>query len=284
MPNQSRFLYGMRLQREALSKLLRALALGEANVTQLQAIAMLLEQLETSRLRELLSIVVAEQYSEIEAARDSSSALNYLQSVYSGPPPQEWLSRIEYELSKWKTYSSSSLKLAQAELLETYCDALHVLSQSPPDFDKLQQSLRRTSPTHPSLSQSSLVAKLLISEFRGMAEVRSLRMAIACEQYRLQHGRFPVSLDELQPYYINNVLIDPFTGSPLSYRRKSRFVVIYSYGSDGVDNNGDVVGNHRIDIGFQLFDKQYRGMTYECKAALCDTVQISILIRLLMGW
>lgn len=70
---------------------------------------------------------------------------------------------------------------------------------------------------------------------------RAGRVALAIERYRYDHGDgLPSSLDALVPAYLTAVPVDPFTDAPLLYRRTPSGYVVYSVGTDGTDDGGDV--------------------------------------------
>ncbi len=65
-----------------------------------------------------------------------------------------------------------------------------------------------------------------------------MRAALALKAYQMEHGNYPVSLEELRAkggWPIDN---DPFTGWPLIYRREGNGFIIYSVGPDLFDNGG----------------------------------------------
>ncbi len=75
---------------------------------------------------------------------------------------------------------------------------------------------------------------------RCAAIMRCTVTALAMERYRLAHGAWPESLDDLVPEYLDSVPIDPFDEKPMRYATKDGYVVIYSVGEHGVDDGGDV--------------------------------------------
>lgn len=91
---------------------------------------------------------------------------------------------------------------------------------------------------------------------RTIAILRSAEAALAAERFRLATGRFPGSLGELVPTYLQAVPIDPFTGTPLLLVAKDDGIVIYSVNDNGVDDGGRLIGadgqQQRPDIGFRL--------------------------------
>jgi ABC-type Na+ efflux pump permease subunit len=112
-----------------------------------------------------------------------------------------------------------------------------------------------------------LVARLLTvrgtrtSQFfrEGGGELRCAVAALAAERFRRRRGRWPERLDDLVPDFLDKVPADPFDGAPLRLRRLPDGLVIYSAGSDGQDDGGDVqtipgVNEDGKDVGFRLWD------------------------------
>lgn len=67
------------------------------------------------------------------------------------------------------------------------------------------------------------------------------RVACALERYRLAHGNYPETLDELSPQFIAQVPHDIIGGQPLHYRRTDdgQFV-LYSIGWNEKDDGGEI--------------------------------------------
>ncbi|MBN9689573.1 MAG: hypothetical protein J0M24_04985 [Verrucomicrobia bacterium] len=73
----------------------------------------------------------------------------------------------------------------------------------------------------------------------SMAVKRSALTACAVERYRLKNSsRLPERLEELVPEFLPAVPLDPFDGRPLRYEVSGEGYVIYSVGSDLVDDRG----------------------------------------------
>jgi hypothetical protein len=97
---------------------------------------------------------------------------------------------------------------------------------------------------------------------RKVAYMRCVKTMMALERYRRDRGTWPVTLDELAPGLLKAVPLDPFDGKPLRYKRLADGVLVYSVGTDGVDNGG-IIDRTRFnspgtDIGYQLWDFKYR--------------------------
>ncbi len=68
--------------------------------------------------------------------------------------------------------------------------------------------------------------------------------AIALKRYQLRHGTLPPDLNALVPEFLADVPRDPVDGHSLRYRSNGDGTfVLYSIGSDGVDNAGDPTGS-----------------------------------------
>jgi hypothetical protein len=73
---------------------------------------------------------------------------------------------------------------------------------------------------------------------RGDADSEGARTAIAIEQYRRQHGRWPDRLEQLVPDFLPQLPLDPYDGRTLRYVVQEDRYLLYSVGRDGVDNGG----------------------------------------------
>ncbi len=83
---------------------------------------------------------------------------------------------------------------------------------------------------------------------------------IAAARYRLQHGIFPSDLNELADFIPGSDderagrLIDPFDGQPLRLRHENDRLLIYSIGSNGLDDGGAISEEQQRngDVGFAI--------------------------------
>jgi hypothetical protein len=93
---------------------------------------------------------------------------------------------------------------------------------------------------------------LLFQRYKALLNCAAV--ALAVERYRQANGRWPGTLPDLVPLYLNEVPTDPFDGRPLRYRHVGGNVVVYSVGRDGVDDGGDfrTLNTFRAntDVGF----------------------------------
>jgi len=159
---------------------------------------------------------------------------------------------------------SGSLKGQRALLLQIMNENVEAaklpLEQQEAEFTSIDKSI----------SLKSAVVRMLIPAgvrieqafVRSRALLRTDIVALAVERYRREHGRWPDSLAELVPNYLQQLYTDPYDGKPLRYRRNSDGVVIYSIGPDKTDDGGKLdrvkVGTTGSDVGIQLWDPEKR--------------------------
>jgi len=108
--------------------------------------------------------------------------------------------------------------------------------------------------------QPSLVEVLIPSlnrgvmlHFKAVALRRMGAAALAVRLYEADYGRRPGTLGELVPEYLPAVPEDPFAddGSAIGYLPNADPPVLYSIGSDGVDDGGEVHLNRRGAIDWE---------------------------------
>ena len=73
----------------------------------------------------------------------------------------------------------------------------------------------------------------------------------------MEKGRYPESLDELVPQYLDEVSLDPFDLKPLRYRKRQGKWIIYSIGPDckddgGVENYTHIQPEEGADLIFEV--------------------------------
>ncbi len=107
------------------------------------------------------------------------------------------------------------------------------------------------------------LARALEEELEGRALLRVAAVALTVDRYRLKHGAWPESLADLSPDLMDSVPADPFTGGGLGYAHTGDGVVIYSVGTDGMDDGGRPVSpggeEEGTDLTFRLLDADGRG-------------------------
>jgi len=93
------------------------------------------------------------------------------------------------------------------------------------------------------------------------AKLMSAAACVAAMRYKNDKGKWPTTLDDLVPSYIDTVPTDPFTGKALIYRQREGGIVVYSVGLNGTDDGGSgsdlSLGEHydeaHDDVGFRVW-------------------------------
>lgn len=80
----------------------------------------------------------------------------------------------------------------------------------------------------------SILQRMTASE----AITATQRIALALSEHRNAQGSYPTSLEQIKSIP-PGLMQDPFTGQPYKYRREGNGFVLYSVGSDGLDNGGN---------------------------------------------
>ena len=75
-------------------------------------------------------------------------------------------------------------------------------------------------------------------DVRGIAQLRTGRVGLAIQRYRLAEGKLPDALTDLVPGYLDAVPKDPFDGNDLRYKKLETGFVVYSIGEDKSDDGG----------------------------------------------
>jgi len=126
-----------------------------------------------------------------------------------------------------------------------------------PEFDDEHRIYKLIFPSVQRVSQSW---------WRSVAETRCTVVGVACERFRMKHGRWPESTAALVPEFLPAVPLDPFDKRPLRFKRLDDGLVIYSVGQDRADDGGDLRRIERPegkDEGFRLWDVKERRKSKE---------------------
>jgi len=245
-----------------------ALALCQLTDPQLQRLQLILDQQTVPPVDQLLKCCRASFFDDWQGARTDSQKRSDFIKAYTNPPDakatwkeiaQHWIDRIRFE------FILSNLTTTQAELLEVTGHALALNVNHPSQVLNYLQQQKSKSDNVLLKNSLDFCEKLVSTRLTHLALLDSLRAALACERYRLVQGNWPPTLSALVPQYLSAIPLDPFSGQPLLYRLLPDGVVIYSVGTNGVDDQGDVLETNGSpkDRGTRLFNPEHRGKKYE---------------------
>jgi len=82
------------------------------------------------------------------------------------------------------------------------------------------------------------LSRITTIDLRNIAQLRTARVALAIERYRLAAVKLPDALTDLVPAYLDSVPADPFDSNELRYRKLEPGFVVYSIGEDLSDDGG----------------------------------------------
>jgi len=153
--------------------------------------------------------------------------------------------------------------------LELMTEAVEIAKRPPDEQPDRFQELNRKVKSLPQNSGTMLaslaipaVSKVADACQRSRADLRCAVTALAVERYRLAHGAWPETLDQLVPRFLAQVPIDPYDRKPLRFLRLDDGVLIYSLGPDGKDDGGNIdrkkYGTPGTDLGFHLWNVDRR--------------------------
>jgi hypothetical protein len=78
-----------------------------------------------------------------------------------------------------------------------------------------------------------------VAQDRGRTQLQLIRLAAAIAVYRVEHHSYPAKLDDLVPGLIAELPTDVYNSKPFIYKRTDDGYLLYSVGSNGIDDRGD---------------------------------------------
>jgi hypothetical protein len=106
-------------------------------------------------------------------------------------------------------------------------------------------------------------SKVMEASVRHRAELLSVAALIACERFRLKHGRWPESLAELPKDLLPAIPVDPYNGEPMKFARLDDGITVYSVGGKKDANRDDKRLSNPLggtERGWRLYDPQHRAL------------------------
>jgi hypothetical protein len=120
---------------------------------------------------------------------------------------------------------------------QSYALASRPYAEARAEWEELDQG-RRDGPLTGILVPRGALPAWAKTIARADAMHRLAQLALAAEAYRARTGQLPERPDDLAPQYLARVPTDPFSGQPLRLKRDGKDLVMYSIGSDGIDDGG----------------------------------------------
>jgi ABC-type transport system involved in multi-copper enzyme maturation permease subunit len=183
---------------------------------------------------------------------------NVLSESRARPQPGTLQSRVAGVMIGLLSFTGS-IDRQVCRLLDILNAGLHTASMPP--WERLKQWDGSQPETTPVTSPEEACRRMVLRAFRTssgiQAHVQLLRTAVAAARFFNVHQRYPKSIEEMVPAFLNSVPIDPFSGEPLkcksladsSLPEQSPFT-IYSIGDNLIDDGGVEQQNGPSDIVF----------------------------------
>jgi hypothetical protein len=249
------------LRAVVVSSIERTLAQGEPTEPALLALQRLLEDEERQPLA-LIGLRGERAQWDRTLQRLQEGKASFVIALF-GRPRSKGITHLPND-DEMAVLSSGSLAAQRANLLRFLTEQVEIAKlpddQQDEAFDRLEKSLANQA-VMPGVLLPFL-GRNVTTQRRVQAQLRCTIVALAVERYRRQHGRWPETLPELAPAYLEKVPADLFGGRPLRYGRGKGRVVVYSVGPDGVDNSGQWDRSkpfaNGTDLGFVLWDVDQR--------------------------
>jgi len=146
-------------------------------------------------------------------------------NLYSSAFARPWLNMDE------EAFAETIGRLGDASRLPYY-EAKPLLEQIQRDVEDLPRTRVLSREFLPSLTRA------VEAQARNEAQLDLLQMGLSIEQYHVRNGTYPTTLDAIASDVGGRVPVDPFTGQPYIYKPSGRSFLLYSVGSNAVDDGG----------------------------------------------
>ena len=126
------------------------------------------------------------------------------------------------------------------DLLNDYIETTQLpLHQRQREAGTIEAKLKETSKVHIFLHEfMPAFSRVITINIKSIAQLRTARVSLAIQRYRLATGNLPDTLADLVPRYLDAVPEDPFDGRTLRYEKLETGFVVYSIGEDRMDDGG----------------------------------------------
>lgn len=247
-------------QEDAIDGLERALAQGEPSS---QALMVFQRELEAEALAPLFQIAAEaeraaldELFARLETGELDESALSGDEAVGSRDRlDMDVLRRglLRFNRALMLKWNNQAVALSRRPFSEWITNHEDVASPGGWPERRFGKSASQMRPAYGSIARFAARAK---------SRVLCASAAVAVERYRIDHGAWPPSLEELVPAYLPTMPQDPYRGRPLTYRLANGGLTIYAWGPDGQDDEGRLDGATGgavgPDEGIRLWDADRR--------------------------
>ncbi len=190
---------------------------------------------------------------DLENVRNSTSP--QVVASYSGATSISWF-------TPYLTWSPGYMRTQQAQMLRLMNRYVDDISQPEPERTARLAAWRGEVSKTTGLVRDFLYHAETQNDYLlwHLATVRTTLVGIAAERFRLRHDRWPESIGELVDTKLIGMPFDPFDAQPIRWKVVPQGRVIYSLGTNRIDDGGQRFDPHgqRLDVVFRLFDPDKR--------------------------
>ena len=197
--------------------------------------------------------LIGEQVNHRAMLKNPAHTIKVLNNLLDSGIPEEQRRQIQADVQQ-----PGQMKKEQAFLEAAYRQILAARQLPFPErLQTVTDAVRRqiTDATDQGLVINALLLAGLDAHVRReascLANTRLARTALALEQFRAAHHRYPAALSELCPACLPELPLDPFDGQPLRYQPRAAGYLLYSIGSDLKDDGGRRM---KANIGDWVFE------------------------------
>ena len=191
------------------------------------------------------SILIEEKNSLLSMSQELCNSKNWRSQYIEFPPANPWFTDKPVT---WEYYAKYSMKYAGTLGMSRR----GLYSSVEGDMEKQVNAADLSYPEYCRMNilESNKITREVFpayKKFRFKYEYNRcmndlLLLQLSLHAYELEHGKYPVKLDELMPKYLANAPMDPFTsGAEYKYNRRSNGYMLYSVGPDLKDDGGKAV-------------------------------------------
>jgi hypothetical protein len=141
------------------------------------------------------------------------------------------LARIEQDIEalQWEVSSMSTVSAVLSQSRATERNAKRIIALTVPALAAVFQAESRTKTSHD-----------------------LLRVGVALAHFKADNGQYPDQLQALVPKHLKSLPSDAFAGTPLVYKRRSEGYLLYSLGSNQLDEGGNTYDQDGDDLTIEL--------------------------------
>lgn len=197
---------------------------------------------ESASHGQLLETTSSARFAELFSGNSNMQPTDKLKSPiywYCFFAPRGWIYQNMARSVQLQGNALDGFDCANQTILPKVCDAA---------FQKTQRDFDHTSPYNYLASMFvPNYSRAILTMARNQTLVNEAYVVCGLERYRMAHGHYPQTLDELVPQFAEKIPSDMIGGGPLKYRVEGSKFALYSVGWNGTDEGGVPAWTNGVD-------------------------------------